>query len=104
MGTKSKGRTPEAQEALPGMEEEVLKIPAVTRALKRLKLAKQEYQKAGLDAKEANETALALFHEHQITNYKTPWGWVTLENKEKLKFSEKADDPEPVDGEDVTED
>jgi hypothetical protein len=65
MGTKSKGRTPEAQKELDGILPAIVKIPALTRACKALLGARAEYQKAGMDAKEAGDRVRALMHEHE---------------------------------------
>ncbi len=65
MGTKSKGMTPEAQGELPGMLPEVVKIPSLTRACRTLVNARAEYQKAGMDARDAGERVRTLMHEHE---------------------------------------
>ena len=63
--TKGRGRTPEAQEGLPGIAQEVLKILPLTRAAKRLKRAKQATVEANLEAKNAKARLLAIVDEHR---------------------------------------
>ena len=63
--TKRKGSTPEAQQELPGVLPEIVKIPALTRACRRLLEARSEYQKAGMDAKEAGNRVRTIMHEHE---------------------------------------
>lgn len=50
---------------LPGVMPDVVKIPILTRAMGVLKRARAEYQKAGMDAKEAGDRMRTLMHEHE---------------------------------------
>ena len=65
--TKKKGQTAEAQQELPGVLSEVVKIPTLTRACRRLLEARAEHQKAGMDAKEAGDRVRVLMYEHEET-------------------------------------
>lgn len=103
MGTKGKGLTPEAQGELPGILPEVVKIPSLTRACRALVNARAEYQKAGMDAKEAGEKVRTLMHEHeeQLMNgdgklsYTFKGGSIELEpGKEKIKVVMGDSEPE----------
>ena len=103
MGTKRKGLTPEAQAELPGVLADVVKIPAVTRACRALVNARAEYQKCGMDAREAGERLRAIMHEHadQLADetgklsYRFKGGYVELESgKEKIKVVMGDSEPE----------
>lgn len=111
---KGKGRTPEAQQEIPGVLDQVVKIPALTRACRELKEARAEYQKAGLDAKEANDRVRTLMHAHEdslpnlkgVLYYKSASGIVWLkQGKEKIVFEpvEELDEPDPIEDDDSLE-
>ncbi len=96
-----------AQPELPGVLPDVVKIPSLTRACKVLKTAREEYQKAGMDARDAKVRLIGLMHEHAeklVDNtYRIPGMTVTLkQGKEDIDIKMGDDEPEePVAG-DVT--
>lgn len=64
MAMKRRGMTPEAQQELPGVLPEVVKIVSLTRACRTLKTLRAAYQEAGMQAKEAGDRVRTLMHEH----------------------------------------
>jgi hypothetical protein len=99
-----KRRTESPQAELPGVLPEVVKIPSLTRAVKQLKTARAEYQKAGMDARDAGDRVRTLMHEHAdklVDNtYQIPGMTVTLvPGKETVKIKMGDEEPEePVQG------
>ena len=92
------------QQELPGVLPEVVKIPSLTRAAKQLKTAREEYQKAGMDARDAGDRVRTLMHEHKeklVDNtYKIPGMTVIMKpGKEIIHIKMGDEEPEePVEG------
>jgi len=102
-------KTGGTQQELPGVLPEVVKIPSLTRAAKQLKTAREEYQKAGMDARDAGDRVRTLMHEHKdklVDNtYRIPGMTVKLKpGKETIAITMGADEAEePVEGDTTAE-
>jgi hypothetical protein len=102
------------QQELPGVLPEVVEIAALTRACKALKTAREEYQKAGMDARDANEHVKTLMHEHAdklrsedgMPTYRSAGMTVRLKpGKETIEIKMGDEEPEePVEGDVTVED
>ena len=91
------------QQELPGVLPEVIKIPALTRACKSLKIAREEYQKAGMDARDAGDRVRTLMHEHNLKSYISKGIQVELcDGKETIKIKMGDEEPEEPTPGDVT--
>ena len=83
------GKKRSSQPELPGVVDNLHALPAVTRAMKRLKEARGEFQEAGTRCQKVRDDLVALMRKHEIKTYVAAGLKVTIEpGEEKVRIKD----------------
>lgn len=84
-----------ADKELPGIMEDVAKHPDVTRAAKRTKQLRAEWQELGTRVAKSKDALIACMRKHKLTSYVTDGLRIELvDGKESVKITEISTESE----------